>query len=358
MRQVVKVFSVIFGGFLFSLLSTSYSVCAVRKIFRPSSDAVQQRQQQAQAAAPTDQRQSDKPAAAAAAAPAAKPFSDELTHGSRNVALASGAAAVLLARPFQGAAAPLVALSMLAATVHNFCFGARLPKRLTKTVLHPLVTCTTLTWAWSYLLGAATGSSFLAMIRGYRIGGALSLASSGAGDLLTFVLGPAVVSLGVSIYERRQLIRQNLKEVVTATGVSCVGGLFGTALVVRLLGLATAELRLSLLPRNITSALAAAIADIVGANKPLAVSFAVVTGLIGANFGASILDYFGIKDPAVRGLGIGSAAHGLGTAAFVDEKDAFPFAAIGMTLTAIFGTVLVSVPVVQKLALRIALGGL
>jgi putative effector of murein hydrolase len=252
---------------------------------------------------------------------------------------------------------PLVALSMLSATVHNFCFGARMPKKLTK-ILHPLVTCTTLTWVWTILLGAATGSSFASMIEGYRRGGALNLATSGAGDFLTFVLGPAVVSLGVSIYERRRLIRQNLKEVVTATGVSCIGGLFGTALAVRLLGLATSELRLSLLPRNITSALAVAIADIVGANKPLAVSFAVVTGLIGANFGASLLDYFGIKDPAARGLGIGSAAHGLGTAAFVDEKDAFPFAAIGMTLTAICGTVLVSLPMVRNLALQIALGGL
>ncbi|KAL3903057.1 MAG: hypothetical protein SGARI_005550, partial [Bacillariaceae sp.] len=157
---------------------------------------------------------------------------------------------------------------------------------------------------------------------------------------------------------RRQLIRQNLKEVVTATSVSTFGGLFGTALAVRRLGMATSELRLSLLPRNITSALAAAIADIVGANKPLAVSFAVVTGLIGANFGASLLDYFNIKDPVARGLGIGSAAHGLGTAAFIDEKDAFPFAAIGMTLTAICGTVLVSVPFIKQLALKIALGGM
>jgi putative effector of murein hydrolase len=343
--QVLKVFSIIFGGFLFSLLSTSYSVIAVRKIFRPDMPAVVTPQPlSAQKAAP-------------ATTTAPKAFSDELTLGSRTVAVASGVVALLAHQLNSAATTPLVALSMLSATVHNFCFGARMPKKLTK-VFHPLVTCTTLTWVWSYLLAGATGSTFLSMIQGYRRGGALSLASSGAGDFLTFVLGPAVVSLGVSIYERRQLIRQNLKEVVTATGVSCIGGLFGTALAVRLLGLATGELRLSLLPRNITSALAVAIAEIVGANKALAVSFAVVTGLIGANFGASLLDYFGIKDPAARGLGIGSAAHGLGTAAFIDEKDAFPFAAIGMTLTAICGTVLVSVPVVKKLALQVALGGL
>jgi putative effector of murein hydrolase len=338
------------------LLSTAGSVCTIRKLFHSSStttttttttsaDAVAvQLQQKAPTVVPT------------ANTPMPKAFSDELTYGSRYVAIGSGIVAVL-AHLMGNKPTPFVALSMLTATVHNFCFGARLPKKLTK-VFHPLVCCTTMTWIWSYLLGAATGSSFLTMIHSYRRGGALSLASSGAGDLLTFVLGPAVCSLGVSIYERRKLIRQNLKEVVTATGVSCVGGLFGTALAVRLLGLASAELRLSLLPRNITSALAVAIAEIVGANKSLAVSFAIVTGLIGANFGATLLDYFGVKDPVARGLGMGSAAHGLGTAAIVDEKDAFPFAAISMALTAVCGTLLVSIPTVKSLALNLALGGM
>jgi len=82
----------------------------------------------------------------------------------------------------------------------------------------------------------------------------------------------------------------------------------------------------------------------------------VVTGLFGANFGASILDAFGVQNAAARGLGIGAAAHGLGTAAFANEEDAFPFAAIAMALTASACTVLVSVPVVKNVLLKIALG--
>lgn len=75
-----------------------------------------------------------------------------------------------------------------------------------------------------------------------------------------------------------------------------------------------------------------------------------------ANFGASILDSFGIKDAVARGLGIGAAAHGLGTAAFVNEEDAFPFAAISMALTATACTCLVSIPAVKKMILMLALG--
>mmetsp|Transcript_6269 Transcript_6269/g.13440 ORF Transcript_6269/g.13440 Transcript_6269/m.13440 type:complete len:528 (-) Transcript_6269:247-1830(-) len=346
--EMAKITTIIIGGFLFSLLSTCYSVTAVSKIFgTKTSDGASTAATTTETAAVTSH--------AKTAAP--KAFSDELTYGSRTIMVLSGIAAAFSNNAGSTLTSPLIALSMLSATVHNFAFGARQPKKFTKAI-HPLVSCTTLSWVWASLLGSVTGGTLTSMLQSYRVGGALSLASSGAGDFLTFVLGPAVVSLGVSIYERRVLIRQNLKEVLTATFVSCVGGLFGTAAVVRILGLASAELRLSMLPRNITSALAVAIAEIVGANKSLAVAIAIVTGLIGANFGASLLDLFGIKDPVTRGLGIGSAAHGLGTAAFVDEKDAFPFAAISMALTAICGTLLVSVPSVKALAIRIALGGL
>jgi putative effector of murein hydrolase len=174
--------------------------------------------------------------------------------------------------------------------------------------------------------------------------------------VLLFLLGPAVLSLACQIYDRRLLMKENLAEVVAAVGVSSFGGVFGTAAAVRALALASPYLRLSLLSRNITSPLAMAIAGILGADASLAVTIVVITGLIGANFGASILDKFGITDAVARGLGIGAAAHGLGTAAFVEEEDAFPFAAIAMALTASASTVIVSIPVFKRIVLQLALG--
>jgi putative effector of murein hydrolase len=114
--------------------------------------------------------------------------------------------------------------------------------------------------------------------------------------------------------------------------------------------------RLSTLSRNVTSPLAIAIAGILGADTSLAVSMVVISGLIGANFGRAVLDLAGIKDAVARGLGMGAAAHGLGTAAIAEEKDAFPFAAISMALTATGATVLVSVPAVKKALIKVALG--
>jgi putative effector of murein hydrolase len=93
------------------------------------------------------------------------------------------------------------------------------------------------------------------MLRLYTVGKSKSVASAaaslalpslGTGHVLLFLLGPAVVSLSIAMYERRQLMRQNLAEVGTALAVSTTDGLFGTALVVKWLSIALPYLRLCL----------------------------------------------------------------------------------------------------------------
>lgn len=61
---------------------------------------------------------------------------------------------------------------------------------------------------------------------------------------------------------------------------------------IRLLNLPEA-LRLTTLPRNITSPLAMAICSMLGADASLAIAIVVITGVIGANFGATALDALG-----------------------------------------------------------------
>jgi putative effector of murein hydrolase len=337
--EVFKVGLVLTGGFVLSLLSTSLSVLAVRKIkgtvSTKAEDAV------SDVASSAFKVVGDvKPV---------KPFSDEIFNFLCLLTLGSGVGVLMTAYP------PLMSLFLLSTTLTSFVFGTRLSPDFTK-VVHPLVTCTTLTWAVIAGFSLLLRRNFHSMLHVYTRGGGLRGLHSGAGDILLFLLGPAVVSLAVSMYERRKLMKENLAEVGTAIGVSTVGGLFGTAMAVRVLDIMSPYLRLSLLSRNITSPLAMAIARILGADASLAVSMVVVTGLIGANFGASILDAFKIKDGVARGLGIGAAAHGLGTAAFANEKDAFPFAAIAMALTATAATVTVSIPILRKILLQLALG--
>eukprot|EP00804_Cyclotella_cryptica_P015521 CCRYP_003557-RC/>CCRYP_003557-RC protein AED:0.31 eAED:0.31 QI:0/-1/0/1/-1/0/1/0/249 len=245
-------------------------------------------------------------------------------------------------------------LFLLFTTLSSFVFGANLPKSFTK-IVHPLVTCTCLTWLAAKALASLTGSTFIEMLQSYKAG-TLTAFSAGAGDILLFLLGPAVIALACQMYSRKKLMRENISTVGVSTLVSSLGGLYGTAAAVRFLRIINPTIRLSLLSRNITSPLAMAIASMLGADTSLAVTIVVLTGLFGANFGSAILDAAGIKDAVARGLGIGAAAHGLGTAAFSNEKDAFPFAAIAMALTASACTVLVSLPPVKRSVLNLALG--
>jgi putative effector of murein hydrolase len=283
-----------------------------------------------------------------------QPYSDNIANSLRIATITSGVAASVLSKtPF---ITPVASAFMLFSTINNFVFGSQLPAAFKK-VCHPLVTCTILTWISAHLLSWATGMSFLSLIHGYKTGSLNILTGGGgAGDLLLFCLGPAITSFAVSMYEKRQLMRDNMAEVGTSIVVASVSGLFGTAALTRLFGLAKIA-SLSLLSRNITSALAMVTGSILGADISLTVSIAILTGLLGANFGASILDSWSIKCPVARGLAIGAASHGLGTAAISHEKDAFPFAAIAMTLVASFTAVLVSIPPIKIALVKLALGG-
>ena len=345
--ELAKVAAVIGGGFLFTLFTTAGSVLAVRKLMGGSGDNDDD-----------DDRGGDVdiPAPTPATAPAPKAFADSTANGLTALAATSGALATIATRSGSAWGNPLQSAYLLFTTLATFVFGARLPKSFTK-VVHPLVTCTSLTWLGVHLMTRLVGggATFLSLLKGYKAG-TLAPMAAGAGDVLLFLLGPAVVALACQMYDRRQLMRENIAEVGTAAGVSAFGGLLGTAAMVRALGIANPTIRLCLLSRNITSPLAMSIASILGADISLAVSMVVITGLIGANFGASILDAVGIKDAVARGLGIGAAAHGLGTAAFANEKDAFPFAAISMALTGALTTVLVSLPAIKKVVLNLALG--
>lgn len=342
--ELAKVAAVIVGGFFFTLFTTAGSVLAVRKLLGGGTQFT---------TTSTDESLEPIAEQTPSASPPLKAFSDSTAGGLTTLAATSGILAAVATRAGSSFVSPLQSVYMLFTTLATFVFGARLPK--TFKIVHPLVTCTSLTWLGAKLMTFAAGGTFRSMLKSYKRG-TLAPMLAGAGDVLLFMLGPAVVALACQMYDRKKLMRENIAEVGTSVGVSAFGGLFGTAAMVRLLSIADPTIRLCLLSRNITSPLAMAIASIVGADVSLAVSMVVITGLVGANFGASILNAVRIKDSVARGLGIGAAAHGLGTAAFANEKDAFPFAAISMALTGALTTVLVSLPAVKKAALNLALG--
>lgn len=366
----MKTVAVILGGFYFTLLTTAGSVVGVGKLMGKTEDSASEDEASSTADIVEEESTEDfESAMPNTPMSAPKVFSDNLMKRLRLLAIFSGLGALegvtpvftsWPARMLTKLQTPVLSLLLGSTTLAGFVYGSRLPQKFKK-IVHPLVTCTTLTWTVMALFAKLVERSFASMLTTYKMGkGFNGLAGTGAGDVLLFLLGPAVMSLAISMYDKRELIRDNFLQIATAVSVSSIGGLFGTAWMVRLMGLLQPSFRVALLSRNITSPLAMAIAGLLGASAStvsIAVSIVVVTGLFGANFGAASLTAAGVKNPVARGMGIGAAAHGLGTAAFVDEKDAFPFSAISMALTATACTCLVSIPAIKKLVLSIALNG-
>ena len=337
-------------GFVYTLYSVAYTVLFLRKLDGKIAPP-------APPAPPAKNKKNAAPVAATG--PPAKPFSAEAMSFLLKTSIVTGIGSLLTNKYAADAVwgTPLETAFFFAATFAAYVGCARLPAAITKAI-HPLLTSTGVVWGLLYAYGAATGSaSFVDSVKTYKKS-SLAWHSAGAGDLLLFCLGPSVVSFAVSMYSRKTIMLQNFKIVVAAILVSSLGTIFGTAAFTNLIRLGGASgnalmIRLSMLARNITTALAIPVTQMLGGDISIAVVVVVLTGIIGAQYGRKLLDLVNIQDPITRGLAVGSAAQGLGVSSMVSEVDAFPFAAMAMALTAVAGTIFVSVPEIKNAVIGI-----
>ncbi|EGB15988.1 LrgB family protein [Pseudodesulfovibrio mercurii] len=133
-----------------------------------------------------------------------------------------------------------------------------------------------------------------------------------AGWLLT-MLGPVTVAFAVPIYEQRRLIRRYW-------AVLSIGMLAGSATAfltswafASLMGI-DGTLRLSLLPRSISTPFAVDVSRDIGGTADLTAVFVIVTGVLGSLVGGFLAERLPLRSALARGAMLGVAAHGAGTA--------------------------------------------
>lgn len=130
---------------------------------------------------------------------------------------------------------------------------------------------------------------------------------------LITLLAPATVSFAIPIYERRSLIRQHwplLAIGVVAGSTTAIVSSWGLA---RLFGLDD-MLRLSLLPRSLSTPFAMTVSGDIGGVPSLTAVFVVITGVVGAAVGEMLLGCLPLRSTLARGALFGMGAHGAGTA--------------------------------------------
>ncbi len=158
-----------------------------------------------------------------------------------------------------------------------------------------------------------------------------------------FMLGPATVALAIPLYRHFHLVRRS----ALAIAVSLAAGSLtaaGTAVALAWLLGATRGTVLSLAPKSVTTPVAMGIAEKIGGLPSLTAVLVILTGITGAVGGTFVLNALKVRDWRARGLAVGVAAHGIGTArAFDVSHVAGAFASLAMGLNALATAVLLPV---------------
>jgi putative effector of murein hydrolase len=228
-------------------------------------------------------------------------------------------------------------------TIYAYVFATRIPRILPPTVaryLHPLL----IAYGWATaifgLFGAARGQGLFLTLREYLVPGG---PMSAAGNHVLFWLEPSIITFAFGLYARRKLLFENALPILGGAATSTLMGIFSLALIGRVLG-ASRTVKLALLPRA-TAALAVVQAGMIGANAPLTAVNCCYMGIFGANFGVMMLNGLRIVDPVARGVATGGGGLALASAALSTlDPAAFPFGALGMSLTSTFATICFCVP--------------
>lgn len=171
------------------------------------------------------------------------------------------------------------------------------------------------------------------------------------GQWLSFLLGPAVVSLAVPLVRQIRDVRANLLAIVAAIVVGSVTGIVVSSGAVLVLG-GSEELARSMAPKSVTTPIALGISAQVGGLPPLTAALVILTGILGAMLGPECLRLVGVKDPLAIGLGTGAAAHGIGTSrVMADHPLSGAMSGIAMTLNGLITAIILPylLPIVIRL---------
>lgn len=128
-----------------------------------------------------------------------------------------------------------------------------------------------------------------------------------------FLLGPATVCLAIPLYRQIERVRRS----AWALGVSILAGSLTASVSAVAIGWMLSGGRdtlIALAPKSATAPVAMGIAEALGGLPSLTAVLVILTGVLGAMLGPPLLTLIGVRDWAARGVAMGTASHGIGTA--------------------------------------------
>lgn len=163
------------------------------------------------------------------------------------------------------------------------------------------------------------------------------------GELLTVLLGPAVVALALPIQRNFPVIRAQAFPLLTAILLGTVAGIAVTWMIALLFEV-PAEILTALATKHATTPIAVQVAEGIGGSTALAAATTIVTGIIGAVSYLMVARLLRIKDRRLQGLALGTSAHVIGTAqGIADSPVTGAFSAAALPIAGVFTALLVPV---------------
>lgn len=167
-----------------------------------------------------------------------------------------------------------------------------------------------------------------------------------SGRMIEFWLKPAIVALGVPLYQQLRQIRSQFLPIFISQLVGCLVGIISVVLIAQWLG-GTREVILSIVPKSVTIPIAIEVSHQIGGIPSLTAAIVVTVGLFGAVFGTKVLSMGGVGSPVALSLSMGTASHVIGTSRASELGERFSaFATLGLILNGVL-TALLAGPIVE-----------
>lgn len=207
---------------------------------------------------------------------------------------------------------------LIALTFGSYFFGKLLRRRTGWAIMNPILVAI----ATVIIFLSITGTSYDTYNEG--------------GRMIEFWLRPAVVALGVPLYQQLETIKKQFLPILVSELAGCIVGIVSVVVIARLMG-ASREVVLSLAPKSVTTPIAMEITKAIGGIPSLTAAVVVCVGLLCAVAGYRTMGFAHVRTPMAQGLSMGTAAHALGTATSMDvSKLHGAYASLGLTLNGIF----------------------
>ncbi|MEM9485935.1 MAG: LrgB family protein [Cyanobacteria bacterium P01_F01_bin.116] len=154
-------------------------------------------------------------------------------------------------------------------------------------------------------------------------------------QFIHFLLGPATVALAVPLYRQFDRVKRSAVAILLSLLFGSMTSAISAVLIAWFLEAETVSL-VSIAPKSVTAPVAMSISAQLGGLPSLTAVIVILTGIMGSMFGPMILNLLKIQDSSVRGLAMGTASHGLGTARALQISElAGAFSGLAMGLNAL-----------------------